>query len=171
VSGIMQDLGSLPGDIDYSKAESINNSGQVVGYAHAASGQRAFLWNAAGGMVDLGDLADGSSADGSSANAINDAGQVVGSSYSATGDRAFLWDDVNGLQDLNDLTDPGLSAVLNYATGINASGQIVGSGTVGGLTQAFLLTAIADVPVPAALPLMLGGLGLLAGIARKRRAA
>jgi probable HAF family extracellular repeat protein len=79
---------------------------------------------------------------------------------------------VNGMQDLNDLIDPGLGAVLYEATAINASGQIVGYGTTDGSQQAFLLTPItAAVPIPAALPLLLGGIGLLAGVARKRRAA
>jgi probable HAF family extracellular repeat protein len=61
-----------------------------------------------------------------------------------------------------------LSAVLTEANAINASGQIVGYGTIDGYAQAFLLTPIADVPIPAALPLMLGGLGLLASVARRR---
>jgi hypothetical protein len=48
---------------------------------------------------------------------------------------------------------------------INASGQI------GGYTQAFLLTPVADVPVPASLLLTLGGIGVLAGVARHRNAS
>jgi probable HAF family extracellular repeat protein len=163
-AGGMQDLGVLPGGADKSYASDTNNVGQVVGYSNAATGRRAVLWDAAGSMQDLGDLPGGT--DTSNAKSINDAGQVVGESNAATGRRAVLWDAVNGMQDLNDLIDPGVSAVLQYAGGINASGQIVGSGTIDGYTQAFLLTPIADVPVPAALPLMLGGIGLLAGRCR-----
>jgi hypothetical protein len=95
---------------------------------------------------------------------------VVGHSGATTGLRAFLWDVVGGMQDLNDLIDPGLSAVLTEAYAINASGQIVGYGTIDGIRQAFLLTpnSVAAVPVPGSLPLMLGGLGVLAGVARRR---
>jgi hypothetical protein len=91
---------------------------------------------------------------------------AVGYSYFAADQHAFLWDVVNGLQDLNNLIDPGLGTVLRHATAINASVQIVGYGTIHGYTQAFLLMPIAAaVPVPAAL-LLLGGLGVLAGVAQ-----
>jgi probable HAF family extracellular repeat protein len=208
----MQDLGDLPGGSDYSEARGINTAGQVVGYSDAATGGRAFLWDAVGGMQNLGRLPGGGS-NFSFASAINDPGQLVGWSDSALGRRAFfwdavggmrqlddlpnsylsfasaindagqvvggigifasgnhavLWDTVDGMQDLNDLIDPGLGVFLASATAINASGQIVGIGTINGYEQAFLLTPTADVPVPAALPLMLGGLGVLAGVARRR---
>jgi hypothetical protein len=62
-----------------------------------------------------------------------------------------------------------ISAVLTDAVAINASGQIAGNGRIDGFrfSEPVLLTSIADVPVPAALPLMLGGIGLLAGLARR----
>jgi probable HAF family extracellular repeat protein len=170
--GGMQDLGDLPGGIDDSVALGINNVGQVVGYSGDEAGTQAFLWDAVGGMQNLGDLSVERVR--SVAYGINDAGQVVGESApnGGGGNRAFLWDAVDGMQDLNDLIDPGLSAVLVQAFAINMSGQIVGSAVTDGVLQAFLLTpTTADVPIPAALPLMLGGLGLLAGVARKRRAA
>jgi probable HAF family extracellular repeat protein len=177
---------SDPGD-DSSRAFDINDAGQVVGYGSAATGNRAFLWDAVNGMQNLGDLPGGS--DRSFAFGINNAGQVVGDSSAATGRRAFLWDAVNGMQDLNDLIDPGLSAVLFEAAAINASGQIVGRSVIDGYAQAFLLTPCptcsfgpsvppsnvpaspSNVPVPATLVLMLGGIGALAGVARHRKAA
>jgi probable HAF family extracellular repeat protein len=171
----IQDLGSLPGGVsDLSVAVAINDVGQVVGESSATGGRHPFLWDTENGMRDLGVLPGGALPGGkdlSYANGINDAGQVVGTSrvsadYSVPL-HAFLWDVVNGLQDLNDLVDPGLGAVLSSASDINASGQIVGTGLVGGGFQAFLLTPTSDVPVPAALPLMLGGLGVLAGLTRR----
>jgi probable HAF family extracellular repeat protein len=41
--------------------------------------------------------------------------------------------------DLNDLVPAGSGFVLEEATGINDSGEIVGTGTIGGATHAFLL--------------------------------
>jgi hypothetical protein len=42
--------------------------------------------------------------------------------------------------DLNNLIAPASGWVLNTARAINKSGQIVGTGTVGGHSHAFLLT-------------------------------
>jgi hypothetical protein len=72
------------------------------------------------------------------------------------------------MKNLNDLIDPELSAMLIQAFAINASGQIAGAAVTDGVLQAFLLTPTADVPIPAALPLMLGGLGVLASVARRK---
>jgi probable HAF family extracellular repeat protein len=171
----MQDLGDqpLPGGT-YLEANGINDAGQVVGLSNAATGWRAFLWDEIGGAQDLGDLPGG--ADRSYAFGINDAGQVVGFSHAAFEEalfeqHAFVWDEIGGMQDLNDLIDPGLIAVLTHARGINASGQIVGYGFLEGPYDmlAFLLTPVSDVPIPASLVLMLGGIGALGGIAWRRK--
>ena len=159
-------LGDLPGGSEGSTAFGINDAGQVVGYSNSTTTDRAFLWDAVSGMQDLGDLLG--LPDESEAYGINNAGQVVGDSTATGGGRAFLWDALNGTQNLNDLIDPGLSAVLLSAKAINASGQIVCTGiTDGRWEQAFLLTPISEVPALAALPLMLGGIGLLGGLARR----
>lgn len=51
------DLGDLPGGSD-SVARGINDAGQVVGVSDAATGNRAFLWEAGSGMVQLDTLID-----------------------------------------------------------------------------------------------------------------
>ncbi len=153
-------LGDLPGGSDYSQAYGINDAGQVVGQSDAATGYRAFVWDAAGGMQDLGDLPGGN--DYSQAFGINDAGQVVGFSGAATGNRAFLWDpSASVMQDLNDLIDPLSGWILADARGINARGQIVGYGTnAAGNTEAFLLTPVSAVPGPAPIFLIAGAFAI-----------
>jgi probable HAF family extracellular repeat protein len=80
----MTDLGTFP-DGTYSVAQSINDAGQVVGYANGNFGLgasfHAFLWQA-GAMSDLGTLPGGSY---SNATSINNLGQVVGSSSTVGG--------------------------------------------------------------------------------------
>ena len=80
------DLGTL--GLDYSWAQGINDSGQVVGESRLASGlNRAFLYET-GNMTDLGTLGG----DESRAHGINNSGQVVGQSHNASGlQRAVLY--------------------------------------------------------------------------------
>jgi probable HAF family extracellular repeat protein len=133
----IQDLGTLGGD--RSGALSINASGQVVGWAdlpgHVAS--HAFLWTKSRGMHDLGTLGGVAS----TANAINKSGTVVGWSYLADyTQHAFVRTSSGGMQDLNSLIPSNSGWVLINPTGINASGQIVGSGTLNRFYHGFLLT-------------------------------
>lgn len=97
----------------YGGAAEINESGQIVG----VSGNHAFLWKD-GIMTDLGGW-------NSRAADINERGQIVGLSHTATqttwGAHAILWE--NGVMiDLGTLGNQDSSA-----SGINDSGQIVGS--------------------------------------------
>jgi probable HAF family extracellular repeat protein len=134
--GFATDLGTLGGQM--SQAIAINASNQVVGISELPNGDsHAFRYqlNASGGVVnrvDLGSLAGGYSI----ALSINDQGAIVGTS----GNRAVIWEN-DALSDLNTRIDPQSGWILNKATGINESGQIVGVGSLGGDPfRAFLLT-------------------------------
>ena len=133
-NGKMADLGTLGGT--YSGADGINSLGQIVGDADTSSGsEHAFLWQN-GKMTDLGTL--GGTYSG--ATAINQGGQIVGDSSVSSGqEHAFLWQ--NGtMTDLNSFLPTGSGWVLQYATGIDNSAQIVGWGTYNGALAAFELT-------------------------------
>ena len=136
--GRMADLGSLGGGGTFPRR--INDAGQVVGSGGTAGGTtHAFLWQG-GALRDLGTLNGGDS----EAWGLNQAGQIVGrsSSGSVPRDHAFLADPRFGgtLLDLNTLIPADSGWTLEWATAINDRGQIVGRGTYGGATRAFLLT-------------------------------
>lgn len=117
VSGVYQDLGTLPGG-DWSSGYAINGAGSVAGYGNVASGAfRGMVWNPGVGLLELGTLGGFNSY----ATGINNSGEVVGHSSVASGyEHAFL---ANG----GALTDLGtLGGGSSYAYGINDSGAIVG---------------------------------------------
>ena len=97
------------------------------------------------GWRTLGVLSGGSGAGLSSiALGLNDAGLAVGWSRSSTGIKAVVWENYQSptATDLN-LKIPVADRpnwVLQYATGINASGKIAGYGLKNGSQRAFLLT-------------------------------
>ena len=144
------DLGGLPGGFNESKADGVNNAGQVVGETLVPTdvmGQarrRAFLWQN-GVMTNLGELPGGFNY--SRAYGINNAGQVVGASEAATGPRAFLWQ--NGVMtNLGDLPGGG---DYSDARGINNAGQVVGYSSAATGTRAFMwqngvMTNLGDLP-------------------------
>jgi probable HAF family extracellular repeat protein len=171
------DLGTLGGV--YAVGVALNEQDMVAGFSHLASddpsnpwiggGRHAFLHDGTT-MHDLGTLAGNTSL----AWGINADGLVVGQSTHAgsTNDHdthAFLYD--GSLHDLNDLLDAsGKGWELSFAGDINASGQIAATGWFNGVQHAVLLTPnVAAVPEPETYALMLGGLGLLAAVARRRR--
>lgn len=118
-----------------SVALDINNTGHVVGWRASGVAERAFLWTAFTGMVELVGL-DGD-ARLSHASAINDSGQVVGDSLTISGQvHAFLWTAASGMRDLGTL-----GGDFSAAYDINAFGQVVGSSTIAsGEPHAFLWT-------------------------------
>jgi probable HAF family extracellular repeat protein len=111
------DLGVLPG-YSNSIATGLNNSGMVVGSSdNATYVQRAFLWTAESGMIDLGPNA---------AFDVNDSGTVVGGGFPLgffEESGGFLWTSNNGRQTLpNDFFIPH-----EYSAGVavNDSNYIV----------------------------------------------
>jgi probable HAF family extracellular repeat protein len=105
-------------------ASGINARRRVVGYGSVSDFDagifefRAVLWQRAG-VVDLGTLGGGSAV---FPRATNNRGQIVGglNTPSPVTQRAFLWD--RGTTTLL----PGLGQTFSEASGINASGEIVG---------------------------------------------
>ncbi len=113
------DLGALPGE-PYSRATSINASGQIVGYTYSLTTnvERAFLFSN-GTIQDLGTLPGLASAQ---ALHINNSGQIAGWSYTSGG-ASFGFVYSNGtMQSIGTL--PG--GTWSQAYDINNNGQVAG---------------------------------------------
>ena len=162
-------LGTLGGTGSY--AIGINDSGQVVGYAHTTGNTARHAFISAPNPTGTGQLTDLGTLGGqySWAYGINDSGQVVGRA-NTTGDaarHAFLYD-AGIMMDLNDLLMVGLDggAFLREATAINDSGQIV---ALGSDDFGYLLTPVAaSVPEPSTAWLMVSALVGLGAASRRR---
>lgn len=114
-NGVMKNLGT-PAGFNHSRAEGLNNRGQVVGYSliqrNGKWESRAWVWSREAGMQ----LLPGS--EYSNAHAINDAGMIVGNARDTDGRmRVAVW--ING--EINFLPR---DAYVAYD--INARGQVVG---------------------------------------------
>ena len=101
---------------------------------------------------------------------LNDIGQVIGQFQTVTGESFAFVTAANGgtltnLEAAPDIVHAGWSHL--FVSDINNVGQITGTGTIDGTVRAFLLS---PVPEPETYALMLAGLGLLGGIARRRKA-
>jgi probable HAF family extracellular repeat protein len=102
---------------------SINNRGQIVGYAVDDSGRyHGFFWNphqpnGTTGAMQLLDAFE-------YAVDINDSGVVLG--YGGLPQRAYVWTEAGGSISLDALVDPALNRHFYYATAINNKGQIIG---------------------------------------------
>src|SRR5439155_188375 len=83
------------------------------------SGNRAFRWTSAGGMVNLGVLSGGNQSYGNGLSA--DGAVPVGYSGATGGNRAFRWTSGGGLQNLG--TPSGASSSTGLAA--NADGSVV----------------------------------------------
>jgi probable HAF family extracellular repeat protein len=143
IGGVTTNLGTLGGD---SVATGLNGI-DVVGYSVVASGARhAFIYSG-GSMRDLGTLGGLNS----EATGINDWSLVVGTSDVSTGGtHAFLYRD-GTMTDLNSLLPSGSGWVLEAATAVNGSNEIVGYGRFNGQRHAFRLAP------PATIQLRSGG--------------
>ena len=162
-------LGTLDG-YNTSKAHSINNLDDIVGWAFKGSSSSfsAVLFDSTGGGANINLGALDYSYNQSIALSINDRGQIVGSAFysiSSHGKVAVLFDPTgqgNNI-DLNTLVQPPSGWWLSSANCINNNGWIVGDMTnASGETHAFLLT-----PEPTTLLLFVFG-GVIA--LRKHRA-
>lgn len=100
-------------------AYAVNHVGQVAGGNESPAGNKAFLWDPAGGMTELGVLPGGTQ---STAHGLNDKGLVVGESVMRDGTRAFAWDRDGGMRELDML--PG--GARSNAYGVNEHGQVAG---------------------------------------------
>jgi probable HAF family extracellular repeat protein len=118
----LKNLGTLGGSNSYGQA--VSSSGEVVGNAQNALGYtHAFLWNGSQ-MVDLGTLGGTNSY----AYGTNDQGQVVGFSLTADGSTHAFFYSSGVMYDLNSLLSPGTNWTITEALGIDAQGDIVGTG-------------------------------------------
>ncbi len=122
-NGTAIDLGFLPLWGNYSRANGINDLGEVVGHSGASlstSNTHAFIWDAANGMRDLGTLGGGYA----KAFSINNSSVVTGTAQVGTGFgsfHAFIWEAATGMRDLG--TIAGSSSSGNF---INANGHVAG---------------------------------------------
>ena len=126
-NGTATDLGFLPQSGNYSRGTGVNNSEVVVGFSGfklSTSNTRAFIWDAANGMRDIGTLGGG----WAKAFDINDANQVTGTSQVPTGlgaFQAFFWDEANGMRPI-----PTIAGDSSSGNAINANGHVVGTSTI-----------------------------------------
>jgi probable HAF family extracellular repeat protein len=130
------------------QAWSINDLGNTAGQAQMPGGNHHAFMTSSGGMMggmtlDLGTLGGTNSI----AYCLNNAGTAVGMAETSDGmPHAFIATTAMGgsaqMTDLNNLLPSGTGWTLMEARGINASGQIVGWGMLGGRTNAFLLTPV-----------------------------
>jgi probable HAF family extracellular repeat protein len=120
----------------------INSNSEIVGSftVGTSTGAHAFLRDANGTMTDLETLGGTNS----EALGINELGDIVGTSQNSAGaPRAFVWRD-GVMTNLNTLIPSGSGWILETATGISDSQQIVGTGLFNGVRRAYLLTPPVD---------------------------
>ena len=149
-SGGMVDLGSLGGDL--AGAAGVSGNGKIVVGVSTIPGEAvvpAFAWTQAGGMVQLPGLPGATCPKWCSvARIVNDAGVIGGTTYGTD-------NQVHGVVWLpsGEIVDLGVFGTQSSPAAINASGQVVGSRIVGGVTRAFSWTlagGIVDIAPPAA---------------------
>lgn len=137
-NGTLTDLGApYQGD---SSTNGINGAGEVVGDWTQSGFTMGVEWTK-GAIYGLYPLPGQAS---SSAAAINSTGRVAGYSRDTAGrQHAVAWSGF-AVQDLTAQLSPSSGWVLEYATGINDYGQIVGEGLHNGVEHGFLFTPAAQ---------------------------
>lgn len=171
VSGTMTSLGALA-DGNGALNFAVSNSGYVVGSSMFNQGSGTpFVWSAAEGMVAIPLPATTSQG---SARGVNDQGWVVGTAGGAFA-VPFLYADGSTytLQSLLP-ADSGWDLSTNTsasALAIAEDGSIIGTGVHNGLTHAYQMVLVSNVPEPANWALLLSGLCGIAGVVRRRSAA
>jgi probable HAF family extracellular repeat protein len=128
------DLGHLEGVPPgvYNLATSINERGEVVGFAQASDGtQHGFLWTPQTGMQDLGGFPGAVNGTGPPCcNTINNQGEIVGLSLDANfNETALIWQNP-GWVDLNTLIPADSPWYLEAAQSVNDAGEITGFATL-----------------------------------------
>jgi probable HAF family extracellular repeat protein len=135
--------------------ESINSSGEAVGFCRNLSGQvEAFVYTSQQGtreIESLGLSVTGSTTPGIGAFGINDLGTVVGADNWADGSvYAFLYTDASGAVEF----DPPAGLVFDGAYGINDDGQVIAQGYyTNGTTDGYRGFLLTPVPEPGTLTL------------------
>jgi len=132
--GTMTDLGTLGTS---SEALAVNDGAEVAGRSTLASGARHAFFYSGGVMSDLGTLG-GANSEATGLNAVFS--QVVGTSdIAGGGTHAFLYEH-GTMTDLNSRLPAGSGWVLEAASAIDDSGEIVGWGRHNGLRHAYRLS-------------------------------
>jgi probable HAF family extracellular repeat protein len=114
----LYEIAVLPADVSVSgcSSQSLNQSGQVVGYAFGHSVYQAILMNSDGAQTNIGSLFGSHTFP----YGLNDAGQVIGTSYDQSGsNHAFVWTPNSHMWDV--------AGPNSYPCGLNNSGDVVGA--------------------------------------------
>jgi probable HAF family extracellular repeat protein len=141
----MQDLGVIDvGTNSGSVAYAINDNGVEAGNSLGQEGSPVAVVWVNGKIQTLGHFPPAAPgveirvAPASGATSVNNQRQVVGSYGNVNSGYAFLWTRLDGIQDLGTIG----GATRSYATGINASGEVVGANIMeDGSRTAFVWTS------------------------------
>lgn len=171
-NGTATDLSAaLPSSIP-SRASAINDNGQMLMQtSNMGDGAvTAFLY-ADGVATAMGRL--GPFEEETLARDLNNAGIAVGNTINTRARTGFIWQD-GALYDINTLVSGLSDWHIEEAVGINENNQIAAYACRGDFGDyqcgTLLLSAVAPVPEPSTYAMMVGGLGLLGFMARRRRA-